>query len=210
MKQLLFLFFVLLPVHATFPMGRCYDKMCSSSPYTLDISSNNGSKMCFKIVSQPCTNTKYNCCDKFNKELFKIILSSRPECSKSVGTVTVNNVTKRGGVYFDLYLNKTYGELRLTNLKMSQNVALTSEVCINFKDVCNTFDVFKGLAKWAVFDPHQHTCCPTCSFTSLSLPPPPLPPRPPPSPCLYVNPMGHCNPPLPPPPAPNVCNCSCL
>jgi hypothetical protein len=37
-----------------------------------------------------------------------------------------------------------------------------------------------------------------------------LPPRPPPSPCLYVNPMGHCNPPLPPPPAPNVCNCSCL
>lgn len=205
MKILFLLLTLFFPVQSIFPMGRCYDKVCNSSPYTLDISSNNGSRFCFKPKSQQCVNTKYNCCNKFETELYKIILSSRPECKSSIRRVTVNNVTKGGGVYFDLYNNKTYAEVRLTTLKMNQTVALNSEICIFLKDVCDTFDKFKGIGMWSVFDPLQHTCCPTCSFATSSLSPPPSPSPPSPSPPLPPSPR----PPLPPPASQSFTNCTC-
>jgi hypothetical protein len=193
-----------------FPNGRCYDRDCDFAPYLLEKVVDEGPKVCFAIRAKECKESEYNCCSKFFSQLNKIVLSSVPVCNRSLQMVTLNGVRKGGGVFFDLYGNKS-AEVRITSMSLSYNTALSTEICLHLRNECDTWREFCGECKYAIFDPYQHTCCPTCSFQAVSLPPSPPPPptlaSPPPAP-VPPSPAAE-EPPVAPPQFMKCNQCSC-
>lgn len=206
----------------TFPMGNCYVRGCDASPYKLTPTVNNATSFCFRIDPAQCVDSsKYNCCGLLNNNFNKIVMLSQPACKSSLSKVTVNNIVKGGGVYFDIY-DTDKAELRLTNLQLTSQSAYGVEMCLVLKPPCSTIDTFcsDGINKtcmYSIFDPATHTCCPTCQFqTALGTQPtddphtvidfsPPVPEY------VYI-PLYHSpHPPTPPPPQykTSTTNCTC-
>lgn len=217
---------------SAFPYGRCQVRSCDVSPYGIVLTSSTKGSFCFRLVSKECVDSsRFNCCNLFRNTLTKISLSGRPECNRTVSSVTVNGVRKGGGVFFDSYQNPTFGELRLTTLRMNET-AVGSVFCVNVTSPCDTFEKFcMDDCMYSVFDSAGHTCCPTCNITAengfvRSLPPLPISPLPrpnPPPPLLNLSPPSprpptpNRNPPPPSSPPPNsspgsemTCNCTCI
>ena len=217
-----FLLLVLLFSAATaFPDGRCYVNNCNASPFALtwtsvSYDSNNMMTACFNISSKTCIdNSSYQCCNVFNKFLNKFVISSIPKCDKAVKSVTINDIIKPGGVFFDIYNNGTTGQLRITSLNYSPgNLITLDKFCLNIVPPCNSLETFcSNNCRFALFNPDGHTCCPTCPFPNgnANTPPPVLSPPPPvlspPPPVLSPPPPVLSPPPpvlSPPPPPPSV------
>jgi hypothetical protein len=200
---------------AQFPAGRCYVKSCLSTPYNISVSVTEPKKFCVRIVPKECqeTNSQYKCCDGFLKDLHKIVISANGKCNKSIDYVTIDNVRKAGGVFFDVY--PTHSELRLTTLRMNATTAQNKEICVYLKNNCEPFCVNDDNGcKVSVYDPISHTCCPTCDAVPVLAPPPKVMPAPAPSP---VTPKPAPSP-VTPKPAPSpvspkpasAMNCSCI
>jgi hypothetical protein len=216
------------PVTAGFPAGKCTQRACDRSPYSMAWTTST-SPLCFLVgsASQSCNRSGTDgCCSLFENTFRKLVITSPPECSKSVRAVRVNGVLKGGGVYFDVY-DATHGELRLTNMLLNSSTAPDTLICITTTSPCETLASFcrdprgTGACKFAVYDPYAHVCCPTCPFGMLSevvpeLPEPELPepepeamPEAMPEQALYEpyfpfepsSPPPHRSP-LPPPPPP--------
>ena len=165
----------------TFPYGRCYDTKCSSSPYRLVWSiekvNDTMGQYCLTFKNQDCINTSYNCCNMLQKNLNKFELHLRTECKKSIELVTINNIKKGVGVYFDEYTN-TQSELRITNLNnINTSTAETTELCIYVKQPCIPLSNFIFSAKSAIWEVSKHECCPQCEMMIINKYPrePPLP-----------------------------------
>lgn len=239
-RLVVFLFFSLFCASSVraFPVGRCYDRPCSSSPYGVEWTSvdNTNGVFCFRIVPKPCINTNFDCCNKLAENLHKIVFSVNPIC-KTLGRVrvTVNGVRKTGGVFLDNYENES--ELRITSMTYNISTVTNATFCIQSGDPCKALTTFcqdeNGICKYSIFDPQAHICCPTCELNTalpgvvepplagqIIDPPPPPPPssRPPPAPKVFPMPMVH----RPPPPQEDdstqnecinpftcVCNCNC-
>ena len=172
-------------MHARFPQGSCQSKSCSGSPVRLTWNPTGGASgtdtvkseaaMCFQVASQPClSNSKFDCCAKFQAFLNKIVLPIDSACLKAVSRVTVDGVRKGGGVY---PINTTSGsELHLTALGWTAESAIGKTVCIYTSDPnCNTVgklckDAADGLCKFSIYDAIRHECCPTCPFTWVPSP----------------------------------------
>ncbi len=178
-----------------FPMGRCYVRSCSASPYDLKWSSvtfdSRTSQMtaCIDLRNKNCTdNSQYNCCGVFGNLLEKFDISSVPACKNSVVQVTVNGNKKGGGIYFDVYDNngQQEGQLRITGLNTPGPRVQGMRVCITTRAPCNTLSSFcrdiRGNCRYSLFNPDGHTCCPTCSLISLNNSTPSPTPEPTPSP----------------------------
>lgn len=172
-KSVSLLLFLLFAYVNGFPMGRCYVSQCDASPYNIKWSSvtidkNSDMIACLDITKKNCFDpSKYNCCDLFTNYLEKFDISTDPICKGTVAKVTVNNVTKGGGVYFDIYGDqKDRAQLRITALRMDGQDVAGTRVCITVKSPCNDMKTFcrdiDGNCKFALFNPDGHTCCPTC------------------------------------------------
>ena len=202
----------------SFPYGRCYDGACGSSPYRLTWVSDtpiskDESKYCLQFRTRPCVDTDYECCSILSRALPKFELHLRTECKASLKKVTIDGVTKGGGVYFDIYTNAE-SELRvtsLTNLNVSSVNGKT--ICIHVGPPCIPLSRFLFSNKTAVWEVTKHECCPKCDALydypgpplpppPIASPPPPLPPPPIASPPLPFPPppIASPPPPLPPPP----------
>ena len=195
MWKLFSLFLAFLPsvfVDAGFPAARCLVHPCAASPYDLVWTRHSPGQICFTISAKTCFDTsKYNCCNKFNDQLYKIVLTSRPECDAK--KVSINGVNKGGGIYFTRAIDNLTAELRLTALLFDANSAIGKEICIQpIGSTCQGVEAFCGpKCRFSVFDPFSHDCCPTCLMSSfVVLPPrPPLPPFHSPVPKLPIRPM---------------------
>lgn len=155
-----------------FPEGRCYDRQCSFAPYKLAVTKDTHGKACFKFTPQECVDSPFKCCGKFNTTLTKVVFQARPTCKQALTGATINGTKKAGGVFFDLYKNATIGEVRITSMSLSRAQALATEICVLLRDPCPTLSSFCGSSNggcfYALFDPLQHSCCPTCQ---LDIPP---------------------------------------
>lgn len=223
---------------AAFPDGSCGRRKCGGSPYQLTWTT-NVSPLCFEIATAPWACDVLECCAMFEARLYKVVVTTPPECARSIKGVTVNGVAKGGGVYFDL-LPEGGSQLRLTNLLgLNASTAPGTKVCLTLAAPCATLETFckdpvLGSCLFSIYDPVGHVCCPTCAFglpTGLQGPPPPQPPpksRPPTSPpppptqalAKSPPPPSRSPPPSPPPPSPissgdpppsgAPCSCSCV
>ena len=175
--------------YADFPNGRCSDKACSSSPYslkwqTVQQSATAGGRFCFVVERQVCVQTQQQCCTMLSNKFFKMVLASKTQCNKKIANVTIDGVRKGGGVFFDLYANDE-AELRITNLPYNITTGPGRIVCINTLPPCGTLQAFcpnNGTCVYSIFDPETHICCPTCGFALALGTAIPMLPSPPPSP----------------------------
>ena len=156
-------------VESAFPDGSCVRRTCEQSPYALtwisqDKLTGNLSTSCFQISRKDCTSgSDMDCCALFLSMLVKIVVWSRPECADAVRGVTLNGVKKGGGVYFD---TTPVSQLRLTSMYLNETAADGSVLCVTTAPPCNSLGTFCATdpCVYAVYDPFQHVCCPTCAF----------------------------------------------
>jgi len=168
----LLLLFLSYATSYQFPYGRCYDSKCTSTPYRLqwisETITNNTGKYCLQLTKQECTNTKYNCCNLLNNNFNKFELHVKTECKNALNYVTINNIKKGGGVYFDIYTSKQ-SELRITNLK---NITTDTIMCIILKEPCVSLSDFLFSNNTAIWEVKKHECCPQCILDKLYSTPP--------------------------------------
>lgn len=157
---------------STFPVGKCFDRACSSVPLqvtwvnrTFDKSTGHAT-MCFNITGKECVDTKYKCCSQFKTLTNKFVIDTKTKCKDAVVKVAENGKDKRGGVYVDKYDNHV--EIRVTNLQKNYEDITTSQFCITTRPPCtNLYSLCMRKGKncrisfWETAD---HECCPTCSF----------------------------------------------
>jgi hypothetical protein len=174
----------------SFPYGRCYDGACGSSPYRLTWVSDtpvskDESKYCLQFRTRPCVDTQYKCCSTLTNALPKFELHLRTECKTSLKKVTIDGVTKRGGVFFDVYTNKQ-SELRITSLtNINVSTVNARTFCIHVGAPCIPLSNFLFSNKTAIWEVSKHECCPKCDALydyPFGPPPPPLPVASPPPP----------------------------
>lgn len=155
------------PVTAyVFPYGRCYDPVCSSSPYKVlwqpeQINKTHGT-YCFTFRTKKCKNTKYNCCNLFQNTLPKVELHVNTQCQPALTQVTQNGKIKQGGVYFDIY-TKTQSEIRLTALNLPGPNVTNTTFCLTLKPPCIPLQNFLYSYKIAFWEVTKHECCPQCN-----------------------------------------------
>lgn len=164
-----------------FPYGRCYERNCGTSPYQLVWSAANGSHLCFRLDAKNRTaalKDPYGCYNRFQKDVPKIVLETKPRCKTAIQSVAVDDRVKKGGVYFTTY--DTYkSELVITSLS---NINASTVFCLKVTAPCKTVSKIcrKGSCKYALYEPAQHDCCPTCAMqkdtiaNAIANAPPPL------------------------------------
>lgn len=186
MLSFLKLVLFLLPLQANaFPRGRCSDRPCSSSPYSVSWKSidNTNGIFCFALEPKTCVQTQFSCCSKLASQLHKIVFSVNPLCKSTRPTVTIDGVRKGGGIFLDNY--DTSSELRITSMQYNLSTVQGTTFCIYASDPCKSLSTFcndagTGLCKYSIFDPQGHVCCPSCTLAptvgalerTLSSPPP--------------------------------------
>jgi len=149
--------------YTRFPAGRCLPQNCTTySPYIFE--SNNSvldNIFCVDVIDNNCD---YNnaCCNSLKNQVQKIVFDTTDKCYGSIEKITLNNVKKSGGVYFDNYTG--FAELRITNLLMNYYSFLGSKLCIYLKEPCSTIREFCTGSKciYSIYDPFTHECCPVC------------------------------------------------
>jgi hypothetical protein len=178
----------------TFPYGRCYDKKCGSSPYRLTwLPEVTEGQYCLQFQTVPCVDTQYKCCSLLSEALVKFELHVRTECKDAFKRVTIDGVTKGGGVFFDVY-TEAHSELRITSMTgINKDNVQGKTFCIHVTKPCIPMSRFLYSNNTAVWEVKKHECCPRC--LALSPPPPPSP-----TPPLPVPPRRPARSPPPPPP----------
>ena len=172
--SLLLTFFLAQPLVSAFPMGKCPNKQCISSPLSLYWTTVQTGQFCFETAPTNCTNIPpMNCCDYFQTLLNKFVFSIDPRCMKNVTQVTIDGVKKGGGVY-TVALN-TSAELHLTDLQWNTNSAANHKICIyTTGEVCSNLQTFctdgTGRCRFSVYDAIKHICCPSCDMNIPSIP----------------------------------------
>lgn len=160
----------------TFPYGKCYDKKCDSSPYRLTwLPVETPGEYCMRFQTKPCNDTEYNCCSTLSKALVKFELHVRTECKKALKRVTIDGVTKGGGVFFDVYTD-TDSELRVTSLVgLNSGNVENKTFCVHVGPPCIPLSNFLKTNNTAIWEVAKHECCPRCmaSYDDILRPPPP-------------------------------------
>lgn len=200
---------------AVFPNGRCYTNGCIASPYDVKWYSLSPGSFCFKVYMKQCSDpTRYKCCEVLGQSFHKIVFPINPICRDAFKMVTINGIKKNGGVFLDSYTEnngQSRLELRITSLNMQPAQATSSLFCINFdqSSLCRNVEIackdLDGLCKYAIFDPYEHFCCPTCTMVTVPSPPSSNPPSTPSIPSAPPTPSRDrgFSPPPPPSPVPN-------
>ena len=159
-----------------FPDGKCTVRSCLATPYDFPITTDTLGKFCFTVQPKQCMNQgSIDCCGMLTDKFEKVVIKSKPECKGTVRKVTVDGVTKGGGVYFDLYGNQE-ALLRLTAFRSNYTMMIGKVVCVELAGECPTISMFCGPdCRVAMFDPATHLCCPTCPVVLSSQAPAPAP-----------------------------------